>query len=250
MRAIDWNVEVVNDWLQAWDYKSLGVSFGGPIGVIDWALWLSVNAGLCELVCDGLLSKVWWESRILCMGCELWGPTGGQVWPWVGRWLVFYWGPVACIGDYLRSLWKPVDDPIWDTVLSSRVGYWFRSLCRHAGLQEPGGSWRREAMTSCSHWWQKRVGFISCPEHTLNYTEAPFIHMRHDHPPSPSQSTLRAAGNRTHVFCDSAMYRIPYGIVVKKMYWVWLPVLPPNLSDVRGRCLNIFWTSLSDVKWE
>lgn len=81
MRVIDWNVEVVNDWLQAWDYKSSGVSFGGPIGVIDWDLWISVNAGLCELVCDGLLLKVWWESLILYMGCELWGPLGGQVWP-------------------------------------------------------------------------------------------------------------------------------------------------------------------------
>ena len=53
MRVIDWDTEVVNDQLQTWDHKSLGVSFGGLIGVIDWYLWTSIMAGLCELGCDG-----------------------------------------------------------------------------------------------------------------------------------------------------------------------------------------------------
>lgn len=38
MRVIDWDTEVVKDSLQALDFRSLGVSFSNPIGVIDWDL--------------------------------------------------------------------------------------------------------------------------------------------------------------------------------------------------------------------
>ena len=38
MRVTDWDTEVVKDSLQALDFRSLGVSFSNPIGVIDWDL--------------------------------------------------------------------------------------------------------------------------------------------------------------------------------------------------------------------
>lgn len=93
------------------------------------------------------------------------------------------------------------------------------------------------------------VGSISCPECTLNYTDAWFITCDMS---SFSQSTLKAARNRNNVYCDSSTYRIPYGTVVKKMYfgarqtWVWIPVLPPNLRDLGANFLifmnsSIWW---------
>lgn len=39
MRVTDCDTAVVNDRLQAWDYQSFGVGFGGPIGVSHWNLW-------------------------------------------------------------------------------------------------------------------------------------------------------------------------------------------------------------------
>lgn len=123
MTVIDWNKRW---WMIIWKpgITSLWESaFRDPRGVIDWDLWTSVIAGLCELICDGtegLFLRVLWESLILYMGCELWSPMGGQVWPpggikQISGWF-FYQDCVTCVGDYWRSLWKPVDSTIWDTV--------------------------------------------------------------------------------------------------------------------------------------
>lgn len=158
-----------------WPYRSHW------LGPVDICKCRTVRVSMWRTVIEGLMGVphsiygLWVMGSSRRSGLALKGH-------WVDQWLVFYWGSIACIGDYLRSLWKPVDGAIWDTVLSSSGGYRFRSLCRHAGFLDPGGSWGREAMSLCFHLWQKRVGFISCPEHTLNYTETQFIHMWHDHP--------------------------------------------------------------------
>lgn len=195
---------LIGPWGGKWLLVSLGLQVlggqsGGLLRVIDWDLCISVNAGLCELVCDRLLLKILWESLILHMGCELWGPIRGQVWSLKVIELVLllrvyrlcWW----LFGGTYENQWMiPSGTRFCHAVWVTDLGACTDMLVVSARMGAGGGrQWvyvfiygrRRWALSVAQsrHRIIQKLSLCTCGMITS------------------SQSTLRAAGNGNNVFC-------------------------------------------------
>lgn len=179
-------------WSGEWSIASLGLpvfgnEFWGPIGVIDWDLWTVVIAELCKWVCDGpegLLLRVLWESLILYMGCELWGPIVVRFGPqgMLSRSMADFLLRVCCLYCWLFE--EPVETSWWHHCFCQTVAVNDLGVCTYMLVfRAQMGIWGRgsgDEFTFPS--LAEEVGLYNLPRMYTDIYRRWFMHMSHGHP--------------------------------------------------------------------